>query len=170
MRTRRMDAGATQWVLPTSCVESVGAGCRNDTNPGDTIPEVVVSLSIGSNRVCGGSGGSGCHLTDGVPCTVIKSWCSALAAAAYRGGGAEAKMSHNLLWATELCIMKIRYIFVAFVNKSHQNNFWPSKKNIYIGHQSMEIGALQGTLPVPSWPSRVLSDSTSISLHGAVYL
>uniref|UniRef100_A0A8B9IJF2 Protocadherin gamma-C3 n=1 Tax=Anser cygnoides TaxID=8845 RepID=A0A8B9IJF2_ANSCY len=63
--------------------------------------------------------------------SVCSSWCSALAAAAYQGGGAEAKLSHNLLWATELCIMKIRYIFVAFVNKSHQNNFWPSKKKIY---------------------------------------
>lgn len=120
-----MDAGATQWVLPTSCVESVGAGCRNDTTPGDTISGVVVSVFIGSNRVYGGRGGSGCHPSDGVPCTVIKSWCTALAAAAYWDSGAEAKLSHNLPWSTELYIMKIRYIFVAFVNKSHQNNYWP---------------------------------------------
>lgn len=164
-----MDAGATQWVLPTSCVESVGAGCRNDTTPGDTISGVVVSVFIGSNRVYGGRGGSGCYASDGAPCTVIKSWCTALAAAAYWDSGAEAKLSHNLPWSTELYIMKIRYIFVAFVNKSHQNNYWPSKKK-KIAHQNMEIGALQGNLFVPSWPSRVLSDCTSISLHGAVNL
>lgn len=91
------------------------------------------------NQDCGDNSAKGCHITDGVPCTAVRSRCSALPSAIHQGGGsADPKLSYKLLEATEVgtSAIKFPFIFVAWMN--------------VIGQKNVDTGALQCTLPVPS--------------------
>ena len=84
---------------------------------------VVVLSSV--NQDCGDDGAKGSHITDGVPCTAVRSWCSALPSAVHQGGGsAELKLSYKLLEATEVrtSAIKFPYIFMACMNSIGQKN------------------------------------------------
>lgn len=88
------------------------------------------------NQDCRNNGAKGCHLTDGVPCTAVRSWCLALPSAIHQSGGsAELKLSYKLLEATEVgtSAIKFPYSSVARMNS--------------IDQKKVVIVTLQHTLP-----------------------
>lgn len=80
----------------------------------DSTGNVVVLSRV--NRDYRDNGTKGCHITDNVPYTAIRSWCSALSSAVREGSGsAELKLFYKLLETTEMgtAAIKFPYTFVA---------------------------------------------------------
>lgn len=91
-------SGSSPWTVYSLKGPTAGTTPLLGTHPhgGGSTGNVVVLSSI--NWDCGDNGTKGCHVTDGVSCAAVRSWCLALPSAIHQGcGSGELKLSFKLL-------------------------------------------------------------------------